>query len=279
MLLYKYAHPDRTDILANATIRFSSVSALNDPFELRPHISGLASEEYAQALLADSFSTTVRELYEELDNTQKNFLPWNVFLEIAKGIAPNIQSELHPAMEAVLPAARKALYDVIDNKIGVLCLSESPTEPLMWSHYADSHRGLVIEFDTDNKFFSQQLNTSDELRHLRKIKYSTERPSLILSNVESFDSFLTKSMDWEYEKEWKMLLPLDNCTEKKTTPHGDIHLFAFPRTAITNIILGAKASSATRDRIRETLETQPEYTHVGVKHASVDGEVYRVNIL
>jgi len=43
MRLFKYLHPDRTDVLREAMIRFSSPHVLNDPFELKPNISAFSS--------------------------------------------------------------------------------------------------------------------------------------------------------------------------------------------------------------------------------------------
>ncbi|MGB4117445.1 MAG: hypothetical protein WBK51_12965 [Polaromonas sp.] len=49
MSLYKYLHPDRTDVLRNQSIRFSSPAVLNDPFELKPHLAAIATATYAKA--------------------------------------------------------------------------------------------------------------------------------------------------------------------------------------------------------------------------------------
>jgi hypothetical protein len=35
------------------------------------------------------------------------------------------------------------------NKYAVLSLTRAPLNPLMWSHYADSHKGMVIGIDTE----------------------------------------------------------------------------------------------------------------------------------
>jgi len=36
--------------------------------------------------------------------------------------------------------------DAWNDDIGVFCLSESKHSLIMWSHYADNHRGIIIEF-------------------------------------------------------------------------------------------------------------------------------------
>jgi Protein of unknown function (DUF2971) len=35
----------------------------------------------------------------------------------------------------------------------IYCLTPDPTSILMWSHYADHHRGICLEFDVANALF------------------------------------------------------------------------------------------------------------------------------
>ncbi|MDQ1185456.1 DUF2971 domain-containing protein [Agrobacterium larrymoorei] len=55
---------------------------------------------------------------------------------------------------------------------GIVCLSETWKEPLMWGHYADSHRGICLGFEVEAGAYSasfivknvQDLRTSVEPR-------------------------------------------------------------------------------------------------------------------
>ncbi len=48
---------------------------------------------------------------------------------------------------------KKLVYDIKDSLL-VSCFSETCDSILMWSHYADSHKGVCIEFENeDNDFF------------------------------------------------------------------------------------------------------------------------------
>ncbi len=38
-------------------------------------------------------------------------------------------------------------------RIGILSLSEFPDHELIWTHYADTHRGLVLCFDEQHTLF------------------------------------------------------------------------------------------------------------------------------
>src|SRR5258708_12419499 len=38
MIVYKYVHPERFDVLKDTRIRFTQAAALNDPFEMMPSL-------------------------------------------------------------------------------------------------------------------------------------------------------------------------------------------------------------------------------------------------
>ena len=44
MPLYKYVTAERIDVLQNGLIRFSQPSALNDPWDMRPHVERLFTD-------------------------------------------------------------------------------------------------------------------------------------------------------------------------------------------------------------------------------------------
>ena len=41
-----------------------------------------------------------------------------------------------------------AIKNRLSRKYAILSLTRAPLNPLMWSHYGDSHKGVVIGFDT-----------------------------------------------------------------------------------------------------------------------------------
>ena len=97
------------------------------------------------------------------------------------------------------------------------CFCESVDNMLMWSHYADSHRGFALEYDFRQTFSSPIANTV-----LLPVVYSEDRLDasafmiwaylwIIGIRVSSPDSMahikvaLNKSISWAYEKEWRMI--------------------------------------------------------------------------
>jgi len=53
------------------------------------------------------------------------------------------------------PEWREQFFENYIRKFGLYCLTEMPDDLLMWAHYADSHRGICLQFksDTISTFF------------------------------------------------------------------------------------------------------------------------------
>ena len=63
MILYKYLQPARVDVLKQKRIRFTQPGDFNDPFEFRPRILAVASEESVRLHAENNFDQLVdREL-------------------------------------------------------------------------------------------------------------------------------------------------------------------------------------------------------------------------
>ena len=97
------------------------------------------------------------------------------------------------------------------------CFCESVDNMLMWSHYADSHRGFALEYDFRQTFSSPIENTV-----LLPVVYSEDRLDVSafmmwaylwfngthVSNPDTMAHIkitLNKSITWAYEKEWRMI--------------------------------------------------------------------------
>lgn len=113
------------------------------------------------------------------------------------------------------------------NSCGVISLTETKSNLLMWSHYADEHRGAVIELAFDIKFDDQGkllqrgfLNSIADNQYLfDRVKYRIEREPdselfdrtghELLSDLKEHLSF-TKAEAWSYEKEHRFLCELNS---------------------------------------------------------------------
>lgn len=279
MRLYKYFHPDRVDVLRSGMIRFTPPNAFNDPFDLKPNIQGFASRDYWDTQFKATLTKIVEEQYAELPAEIRSRLPLATVQQLAEAKRPQMETESFQLAEFMTPYLRSIMEAKFEELLGILCLTEKQDNLLMWAHYTDSHQGFVLEFDGTAPFFDQRVNPEDELRHLRKVKYSPHRPTLSVSEIEHFDVFLTKSQDWEYEQEWRMLSPLASASEVIDSKPTNIHLFAFPKGVVTSVIFGCRMNDNVKAGILEVLRADSDYLMVRVFQAHVDERHYKLNIV
>ncbi len=222
----------------------------------------------------------VAEEYEKLPSEIRSAIPLELLMTVAESKKQDIHRGIREYADSIMPHLQSAMERTLPGLVGVLCLTESPDNLLMWAHYAKSHQGFVVEFDGNDKFFNRRRSDEDEFFHLRKVRYSAKRPSVALADV-SFDIFLTKGEEWEREQEWRMLVPLADACEVRPIPESPVpaHLFSFPKQVVRSVIAGARASEDLKQRISSIIESDPEYDHVVLKKVLIDEGEYRLNIV
>jgi hypothetical protein len=212
------------EIINSQKVKFSTPELFNDPFEFRPRISLKSSKI---------------EYEDYLDRLFKKNNPfWNRSQRrsqvdlIIRDKALNKQSlETEKLMS-------KSLANMI-SKCGIFCLSEDPASILMWSHYADCHRGICFGFDGDdsNDFFGPAL----------PVKYPKEHPIVNLINDTPSESLnkviFSKYEGWTYEKEWRIV--------KYEEGAG---MYKFNKSDLKEVIFGCNALQEDMDCIINTLE-------------------------
>ncbi|HBP0149879.1 TPA: DUF2971 domain-containing protein [Pseudomonas aeruginosa] len=91
-----------------------------------------------------------------------------------------------------------------NEKTGIICFSGDWSEPVMWSHYADKHKGICLGFNV-NKKIVQKINYQPD-RLMIELKSDTN-PEHLPNELK--DSLLcTKSSGWSYEEEYRTFLEL-----------------------------------------------------------------------
>ncbi|MDO5326625.1 MAG: DUF2971 domain-containing protein [Clostridia bacterium] len=119
------------------------------------------------------------------------------------------------------------LFDQSQRQQYITCFSENKDATLMWAHYANSHKGFCLEYNW-GEIVSQTNNClAEDKILLMPVRYSEKRfdaSSYIFPILQDwintrmnlniglyFSDFLiyikillTKSLDWSYEREWRM---------------------------------------------------------------------------
>jgi hypothetical protein len=122
---------------------------------------------------------------------------------------------------------------------GLLCFSRDWRNPVLWSHYADKHRGLRLAFDVAEE-------------HLGPVNYSRKR---LVVDIESFRNsshlspdivtklLFTKYSHWRYENEVRRFVAIED-----RDPDTGLYFFSFSEDLrLAGVIVGAESSITRRD--------------------------------
>ena len=149
---------------------------------------------------------------------------------------------------------------------GVICFTETRSNLLMWSHYAQKHTGLVIEFDSSNDFFK-------DLKHVR---YDNIKPNNITNLNELF---FIKSDEWIYEKEHRIVKRLSehnfyikksemtiHIAKNSATHYPDnteeMYMFLVPKVSIKSVTFGCNINASLKEKIINKIRSDKEIQNV-----------------
>jgi Protein of unknown function (DUF2971) len=277
--LYKYFSPERSNLLGGSLLRYTPLGAFNDPFEGRPDITMLSTDEQALQSITELLPQEAKATYDALEAQVRAALPFPAFLKLLQAFTHAKQPEVLQQFRALTGSVVGLIHKKFDEHIGALCLSEVPDSLLMWSHYGASHTGFVVEFDAHHSYFHEQRSAEDEFRHLRRVLYREARPSAPLTDMEATELFLVKSGHWAYEREWRILRALTEADVVVPAEPFPLHLFAFPRGAVTAVILGARSTKATDTALRQDLRSHEEFKAVHLKRALPDSSHFLLRVI
>lgn len=88
--------------------------------------------------------------------------------------------------------------------IGLICFSDRWSNPVLWSHYGEQHRGASLGFDVPRQFAKQVSYRSQRLQvpPLRDIVAGKDGEWIRKATY-------TKFSHWRYETEWRVLMRID----------------------------------------------------------------------
>lgn len=230
--LYKYRSIKSTvDFLKNSSIYFSSYKDFNDPFE---------------SACKRKYDFTPKEYFE-------TFQRWGVDFFSAAIEAEKIRLGYVNAKDLLSHAT-----DLILNGFAYFCMTKDPDNILMWSHYADSHKGVCLKFDL--------LQDLDTFSLTVPVDYNSEYPEFDTLNGNPGINIITrKSPDWAYEHEHRIV---------KVKEHG---LHQINKDALVEIIFGCKTQKRNKTMIRNLVKNNG-FNSVSFSEAVVNPEAYKLDI-
>ena len=251
---------------------FSSALGYNDPYDTLMYIDYDRLSDYIAGILWHSLPKYGEH---QLDKTAYNYLASAFFDRLPEKI--KVQS-IKGFLAHIRAAAKETIKNLHDHVPGI-CFAQDCLSPLMWAHYADNHKGFALLYDREELETAPCYLESGEKvsarRKLYNVEYRTERPDgtafveqyllhqhlrethdryLFLHGSNPVDSpeqhpfsqtelreiILTKSEEWSYEQESRLLFrPVTIETEWKKR-----YLDIKPRA----IILGARMDDNPRKK-------------------------------
>ena len=168
------------------------------------------------------------------------------------------------------------VLDDISECLGVLCLSRKETSILMWGHYCDSHRGMVIGFDDSNEMFKRASG-------LRPVNYEEKRVEFDMTAARSSEEtralneriIFTKNREWSYEEEVRQVFHLRDLRKDKLCNGKDGYFCPIPPEAIVCVYLGTKCRDETKTKVRKALDA-PQLSRVQLREGSLHDSEFRL---
>ena len=202
---FKYRRLDEYTLksLEQNELWLTEIHKLNDPFEC----SMLLDHDACLRLTykSDEFRTNFKKKHgfgisdaemekiinsDDPDDTYRKFCA-------SKGLVP---TRTAAEQKDLVMARWEEIRNDTNKNIRVCCFSERKDSILMWSHYANQHQGVCVEYD-----FSE----ANEIRYLIQPAYYSNEVFQLgtmddLTSTNHLMSSLYKAKDWAYEAEWRL---------------------------------------------------------------------------
>lgn len=200
-------------LLTDQEVYFSSPEKFNDPYDC-----GLPFKQHPE-------NSDPIKIKAKVEDTAPNYFPYLSGFALEEACAKQVLL-IQQNPESWFEMTWGYKPEELNKRFGVLSLTPHFNKYLMWSHYAQSHKGFCVEFDT-------RLLVESVAGHFQKVEYADDIPYFsIMDKLEDqlmTKLLYTKSKDWRYEDEYRM-----NRINRPNTS------FNFNHRALTSIYFGCK---------------------------------------
>lgn len=279
--LYRYRPPSDNAIksLESGITYLSSPLDFNDPYDcsFSVSITSMVLKDFNENLphLIEQSGGQIHFQDKELDEIIKSNDTFLALIENA------LKKDGHPLEDA--PKMKKSILDFLDNlsmekqepllkiikdSLRICCFCEIPNSNLMWSHYADYHKGFCIEYSTKSLFKNEIVR-----KFLHPVYYSNQRTNAsnhIFNSLKGETNVfigviasILKSPEWMYEKEWRFVAPFGIANGSPS--------FSFCQP--NRIILGTRVDPSAESTISEIAKNK----HIPLINATLDHKGFDIH--
>ena len=307
MKIYKYiCLKDAITSITQGRLKLSNPKSFNDPFDTKvqrdpedikitkeieiqsrktTHLMECLNLPYVKEALKRSplFEKTKREFFEyvkKIENDPFYSEPFKYeslykFLNLDESHFEKLAIEEANKLEEKI---KKETDEIIDGAL-VTCFSRKYDSLLMWSHYADKHKGVCIEYDRplSNDFIDMEYS---DIRPKIKFESLTRYESAVSIVGREYDQeiqrkvqldcmlpFITKSKEWKYEQEVRCLIT-KNGQNINLIKEGNDYFYKMPKPIKIYIGCRCRGNELTK------LEKQVAKLGIKIKFLKDDKDTY-----
>lgn len=163
-------------------------------------------------------------------------------------------------------------FDELKAKTGISCLSELDDSLLMWAHYANNHKGFCVEYELLEINKQLQFTPIPIIYSNEKVFVGSLFPQSLEKSITKMivDGLSTKSTEWSYEKEWRIIRDDSACGGKWNSEKLGALL---PMIRPTSIILGCESTSS----FQAIVEQYCRENKINLYRMEKDNHLYKLN--
>lgn len=257
--------------ITEAEAFYAKPTSFNDPLDTHPTIEADLDRGSLERLL---FKLLIQKEDRQSAANQIGYLR---YLSTEYGDYET-DAQVENYLKRLLASDIKTAVDKELGNAGILSLSATWRSALMWSHYADEHRGICIEYDTRDQEHPKLRSVS--YRAPRAIKTSDlwrwkMRDDAAAKDIVLQTYFYSKSSEWKYEKEWRDVADASGPKDlpfRMTAIHFGLRCDASVITSIVKLLndheqikLWQILPKEDSFRLRRTLVDRREIDAIGVR--------------
>ncbi len=234
---------------------------LNDPFEAKSHMKSNDIVRYApeKETYEEIFSEKLsQEIYTDIFNSENWLEKLMLYVSEQSGPKDKVEETKDILCNVIMKQyeeLNEVISDLARRMVRFASFTTKPDNLPMWHHYTNGHKGICLEYNTEDLVDIYQKNMLfpvyyvDRLPDIVYMMHRRIHPEFSLFRYMA----MHKLMDWSYEDEWRLIYDAGSWyygpedISKEFWEHGKVIRFICP----TRIIMGVNIDESHENKIKE----------------------------
>lgn len=149
--------------------------------------------------------------------------------------------------EKSVRAWAKEFRKIVTQDNGIISFSSNWSQPLMWAHYADSHKGVALGFEVPERLLFKIDYVENRIKPDTNVDHSKSSMEGLIHKL-----LRTKHSEWSYEDEFRLVRPLENCICESDKFFTELN----ETTILKEVILGARYQTSHFGQLSAELKSK-----------------------